>query len=146
MGFTDTEDGGGNESGSVRNFRRASLADRWRSLMCCLRPVDDEVQKLDFRHCSLNDVPAEIFNHERTLEVLYLDCNQITDLPRPLFHCHGLKELSLSDNEIVRLPHALASLIHLQVRLPLSAARCSIVWIKIFDSLCVRYWTCRRTP
>jgi erbb2-interacting protein len=85
-------------------------------LMCCLKPEEDDVQVLDYEHSSLSDVPAEVFNHERTLEILRLDCNQIADLPRPLFHCHGLKELWLSDNEIALLPPALASLIHLQVR------------------------------
>ena len=85
--------------------------------MCCLKPAEDDVQVLDYEHSSLTDVPAEVFNHERTLEVLRLDCNQIADLPRPLFHCHGLKELWLSDNEISQLPPALASLIHLQVNI-----------------------------
>jgi Leucine-rich repeat (LRR) protein len=129
MGQPDTEEEGANETPSSRKNssgpRRVSSATSggsgrsggWRKLLlCCLKPADDEVQELDYRHCSLNDVPPEVFTHERTLEVLYLDCNQITDLPRPLFHCHGLEELWLSDNEIVRLPHALASLINLKVR------------------------------
>lgn len=85
-------------------------------LMCCLAAQEDDVHELDYQHASLTDVPAEVFNHERTLEVLRLDCNQITELPRPLFHCHGLKELWLADNEISTLPPALASLIHLEVK------------------------------
>lgn len=60
-------------------------------------------------------VGLQVFSHERTLSVLYLDCNQLTDLPRPLFHCHGLEHLHLSDNEIGQLPHALSSLINLKV-------------------------------
>jgi Leucine-rich repeat (LRR) protein len=96
--------------------RVSSSSSGWRKmLMCCLKPEEDDVQVLDYEHSSLSDVPAEVFNHERTLEILRLDCNQIADLPRPLFHCHGLKELWLSDNEIALLPPALASLIHLQV-------------------------------
>ena len=30
-----------------------------------------------FRHASLDDVPNDIFNYERTLEVLHLDSNNI---------------------------------------------------------------------
>lgn len=109
----------GAESGA-RKSRASSAssasAGSWRKVFaCCLKAEDDDVQVLDYEHASLTDVPAEVFAHERTLEVLRLDCNQITDLPRPLFHCHGLKELYLSDNEIAQLPPALASLIHLQV-------------------------------
>ena len=48
----------------------------------CLRPEDDEVRVLDYRHCSLENVPADVFNWERTLEELYVDANQIRDLPR----------------------------------------------------------------
>lgn len=96
--------------------RVSSTSSGWRKiLMCCLKPDEDDVLVLDYEHSSLTDVPAEVFNHERTLEILRLDCNQISDLPRPLFHCHGLKELWLSDNEISQLPPALATLIHLQV-------------------------------
>lgn len=52
----------------------------------CLRPqIEEDVRELDYRHFSLNDVPAEVFNVERTLEDLYLDSNQIRDLPRVSF-------------------------------------------------------------
>ena len=132
MGHNDAADGDGADEGLVKGRKSSGSSRRksstatggtggagggggWRKFLCCLKPVDDEIQQLDFRHCSLNDVPAQVFNHERTLEVLYLDCNQITDLPRPLFHCHGLEQLWLSDNEISQLPHALASLINLKV-------------------------------
>ncbi|XP_046985837.1 protein lap1 [Schistocerca americana] len=80
----------------------------------CCRQQEEEVRRLDFQHCVLNDVPAQVFAFERTLEELYLDSNRICDLPRPLFHCHGLKVLSLSDNEVQGLPPAIASLINLQ--------------------------------
>lgn len=37
---------------------------------------------LDYSHCSLQQVPKEIFSFERTLEELYLDANQIEELPK----------------------------------------------------------------
>ncbi|XP_037288334.1 leucine rich repeat containing protein 7 lap1 isoform X2 [Rhipicephalus microplus] len=80
----------------------------------CLRPAREEVRVLDYAHHGLEDVPSEVFNYERTLEELYLNANQIKDLPRPLFHCHGLRKLNLSDNDIQTLPPALSSLISLE--------------------------------
>lgn len=80
----------------------------------CLWSEAEEVRVLDYRHCSLAEVPNEVFNYERTLEELFLDANQIRDLPRPLFHCHGLCKLGLGDNDIHSLPPAIASLISLE--------------------------------
>ncbi|KAL4237050.1 Leucine-rich repeat-containing protein [Mactra antiquata] len=81
----------------------------------CLRPkIEEDVKILDYRHCSLNDVPGEVFNFERTLEELLVDSNQIKDLPRELFYCHGLRKLSLSDNEIKQIPGAIGHLISLE--------------------------------
>lgn len=37
---------------------------------------------LDYSHCGLQQVPKEVFNFERTLEELYLDANQIEELPK----------------------------------------------------------------
>ena len=53
--------------------------------LSCLRKEEEEVTELDYRHCSLDDVPNEIFAYERTLEILRLDCNNIRDLPRYIF-------------------------------------------------------------
>ncbi|XP_052775673.1 leucine-rich repeat-containing protein 7-like isoform X2 [Mya arenaria] len=81
----------------------------------CLRPkIEEDVRLLDYRHCSLHDVPGEVFNFERTLEELLVDSNQIQDLPRELFYCHGLRKLSLSDNEIKQIPAAIGHLISLE--------------------------------
>ncbi|KAH9523503.1 Leucine-rich repeat-containing protein 7 [Bulinus truncatus] len=81
----------------------------------CLRPkIEEEVKVLDYRHSSLHDVPSEVFNRERTLEVLYCDSNQIRDLPRELFYCHGLRHLSISDNEVTTIPPAISSLGNLE--------------------------------
>lgn len=48
----------------------------------CLRPENDDVRLLEYSHSSLDDVPNEVFGYERTLEELFLDANQIKDLPR----------------------------------------------------------------
>lgn len=126
----ETNDGAGE---AMLKRRVVSTSSGWRKLLlCCLKAEEDDVQVLDYEHSSLTDVPVEIFNHERTLEILRLDCNQIADLPRPLFHCHGLKELWLSDNEISQLPPALASLIHLQVYSLNLAFHFAIFLISIF--------------
>ena len=54
-----------------------------RGFMCpCLGKVAEDVVTLDYRHCSLEHVPPEVFNNERTLEELYLDSNLIRELPR----------------------------------------------------------------
>lgn len=55
-----------------------------------------------------------VFQHERTLDELHLNCNRIADLPRQLFYCHELRILNLHDNEISILPAAISSLTNLQ--------------------------------
>lgn len=44
----------------------------------CNRQVD----YLDRSHCSLTFVPDEVYRYDRSLEELFLDANQIKDLPR----------------------------------------------------------------
>ncbi|CAG2161612.1 unnamed protein product [Oppiella nova] len=75
----------------------------------------DPLTTLDLSHKCLQDVPNNVFSHERTLEDLYLDANQIRDLPRALFHCEGLRGLYLSDNELQSIPSAVSSLTRLEV-------------------------------
>lgn len=82
--------------------------------LCCVRHGAEDVVELDYSHQSLADVPSDVFNHERTLEVLQCQCNRITELPRQLFMCHGLKRLDLSDNELQAIPVAISSLVNLQ--------------------------------
>nr|XP_045595962.1 mucin-17-like isoform X1 [Procambarus clarkii]XP_045595963.1 mucin-17-like isoform X1 [Procambarus clarkii] len=81
--------------------------------MCGGRGESDDIRTLDYCHASLSDVPADVFACERTLEELHLDSNQLSELPRQLFYCHGLRVLGLSDNELSSLPPAVASLINL---------------------------------
>lgn len=81
--------------------------------LCCVRPGVEDVLELDYSHQSLTDVPTEVFVYERTLEILYCQSNRITELPRQLFMCHGLKYLDLSDNELQAIPTAISSLVNL---------------------------------
>ncbi|XP_077982023.1 uncharacterized protein LOC144437030 [Glandiceps talaboti] len=80
----------------------------------CFAPQVEEIKELDFRHCNLMFVPEEIYEFEKSLEELYVDSNNIKDLPRPLFHCQNLRKLGASDNELCVLPPAIASLVSLE--------------------------------
>ncbi|XP_063623979.1 leucine-rich repeat-containing protein 1 [Cydia splendana] len=81
--------------------------------LCCVRPGVEDVCELDYSHQSLTDVPTEVFVYERTLETLLCNSNRISELPRQLFMCHGLKHLDLSDNELQAIPTAISSLVNL---------------------------------
>ncbi|NWW45939.1 LRRC7 protein, partial [Pedionomus torquatus] len=48
----------------------------------CFRGEEEIVSVLDYSHCGLQQVPKEVFSFERTLEELYLDANQIEELPK----------------------------------------------------------------
>ncbi|XP_069043185.1 erbin isoform X1 [Lepisosteus oculatus] len=80
----------------------------------CLRGEEESVTALDYSHCSLEQVPKEIFNYEKTLEELYLDANQIEELPKQLFNLQSLHRLSLPDNDLTALPASIANLINLR--------------------------------
>ncbi|XP_048510972.1 protein lap1 isoform X2 [Athalia rosae] len=90
------------------------MGSAWWQCAACLRTQEEDVCELQLNHCNLYDVPPDVFIYERTLEKLFLDANRIKDLPRPLFQCHELRVLSLSDNEVATLPPAIASLINLE--------------------------------
>uniref|UniRef100_A0A3P9KTA4 Erbin n=1 Tax=Oryzias latipes TaxID=8090 RepID=A0A3P9KTA4_ORYLA len=80
----------------------------------CLRGEEEVVTSLDYSHCSLETVPKEIFSFEKTLQELYLDANQIEELPKQLFNCQLLNRLSVPDNDLAVLPAAIANLINLR--------------------------------
>uniref|UniRef100_A0A8D0HLC8 Leucine rich repeat containing 7 n=1 Tax=Sphenodon punctatus TaxID=8508 RepID=A0A8D0HLC8_SPHPU len=80
----------------------------------CFRGEEEIISVLDYSHCSLQQVPKEVFNFERTLEELYLDANQIEDLPKQLFNCQALRKLSIPDNDLSSLPANIASLVNLK--------------------------------
>ncbi|XP_078418903.1 erbin isoform X2 [Cetorhinus maximus] len=80
----------------------------------CLRGEEEAVTVLDYSHCSLEQVPKEIFPFDKTLEELYLDANQIEELPKQLFNCQSLHKLSMPDNDLTVLPASIANLINLR--------------------------------
>ncbi|XP_029023954.1 erbin isoform X2 [Betta splendens] len=80
----------------------------------CLRGEEEIVTSLDYSHCSLETVPKEIFSFEKTLQELYLDANQIEELPKQLFNCQLLHRLSMPDNDLTVLPATIANLINLR--------------------------------
>uniref|UniRef100_A0A3Q3B2W6 Erbb2 interacting protein n=1 Tax=Kryptolebias marmoratus TaxID=37003 RepID=A0A3Q3B2W6_KRYMA len=80
----------------------------------CLRGEEETVTSLDYSHCSLETVPKEIFSYEKTLQELYLDANQIEELPKQLFNCQLLNRLSMPDNDLTVLPAVIANLINLR--------------------------------
>ncbi|XP_051788465.1 leucine-rich repeat-containing protein 7 isoform X1 [Erpetoichthys calabaricus] len=80
----------------------------------CFRGEEEVISVLDYSHCSLQQVPKEIFSFERTLEELYLDANQIEELPKQLFNCQALRKLSMPDNDLSNLPTTIASLVNLK--------------------------------
>ncbi|XP_041446288.1 leucine-rich repeat-containing protein 7 isoform X3 [Xenopus laevis] len=80
----------------------------------CFRGEEEIISVLDYSHCSLQQVPKEVFSLERTLEELYLDANQIEELPKQLFSCQALRKLSIPDNDLSNLPTTIASLVNLK--------------------------------
>ncbi|XP_075688943.1 leucine-rich repeat-containing protein 7 isoform X7 [Rhinoderma darwinii] len=80
----------------------------------CFRGEEEIISVLDYSHCSLQQVPKEVFSLERTLEELYLDANQIEELPKQLFSCQALRKLSMPDNDLSSLPATIASLVNLK--------------------------------
>uniref|UniRef100_A0A8C5QNJ5 Leucine rich repeat containing 7 n=1 Tax=Leptobrachium leishanense TaxID=445787 RepID=A0A8C5QNJ5_9ANUR len=80
----------------------------------CFRGEEEVISVLDYSHCSLQQVPKEVFNFERTLEELYLDANQIEELPKQLFSCQSLRKLSMPDNDLSSLPTTISSLVNLK--------------------------------
>ena len=50
-----------------------------------------QVEYVDKRHCSLSNVPEDLFRYARSLEELLLDANHLRELPKVRTqHCHGV--------------------------------------------------------
>lgn len=72
------------------------------------------VDVIEKRQCNLHELPAEVERSASCLEELYLDCNQICEIPEGLCRCKKLRSLSLGQNKILRVPPAIGSLIALE--------------------------------
>lgn len=71
----------------------------------CTRQIDF----IDRRNFQLSEVPDEIYRHEATLEELLLDQNAIQELPAKIFRLTNLRKLTISENDIMRLPPMIAN-------------------------------------
>lgn len=59
---------------------------RWAGIKSCFAGMEcegnGEMVVLDLQHCNLTSVPTDVFKAEPNLEEIYLDANQIRELPR----------------------------------------------------------------
>uniref|UniRef100_A0A0N5API2 Protein lap1 n=1 Tax=Syphacia muris TaxID=451379 RepID=A0A0N5API2_9BILA len=62
------------------------------------------VDVIDRTQCSLEEIPSEVERSAHTLEELYLDCNQISEISEKLARCRKLRTLSLAQNKLLRVP------------------------------------------
>eukprot|EP00794_Sanderia_malayensis_P012000 gene12000-13238_t len=76
--------------------------------------LNRQLEVIDKRHCNLTNVPDEVLRQERSLEELYLDANQLRDLPKQLFRLYKLRRLSIGDNEIENIPTEIGNLVNLE--------------------------------
>lgn len=59
-----------------------------------------QVQYIDRRHSNLAFIPDEIYRYERYLQELFLDANQIKDLPRV---CKAQKLCDKLDEDLIHV-------------------------------------------
>ncbi|VEL30540.1 unnamed protein product [Protopolystoma xenopodis] len=69
-----------------------------------LKGCGRHVEKIDRRHSNLLIIPDEVLRNCRTLEECRLDANQIKDFPKNFFRMERIRYLTLSDNELSRIP------------------------------------------
>ncbi|XP_036334982.1 protein lap1 isoform X2 [Rhagoletis pomonella] len=85
-----------------------------RCFSCLANQNDDIILELDFSNNILSDAFPNVWQHERTLEELYLNSARITSLPPELFYCQNLRVLVVSNNNLESVPNAVAALRQLQ--------------------------------
>ncbi|CAL8100696.1 unnamed protein product [Calicophoron daubneyi] len=74
-----------------------------------VKPCGKQIDQIDRRHAKLEQVPDEVLRNFRTLEECRLDANQIKELPKNFFRLERIRCLTLSDNDIKRIPPGLGS-------------------------------------
>ncbi|KAH8849884.1 Protein scribble like [Schistosoma japonicum] len=72
-------------------------------------PCGRHIDHIDRRHSKLEQVPDDVIRNFRTLEECRLDANQIKELPKNFFRLKRIRLLTLSDNELTRLPTGIGS-------------------------------------
>ncbi|CAH8488459.1 unnamed protein product [Schistosoma rodhaini] len=72
-------------------------------------PCGRHTDHIDRRHSKLEQVPDDVIRNFRTLEECRLDANQIKELPKNFFRLKRIRLLTLSDNELTRLPTGIGS-------------------------------------
>ncbi|CAH8466087.1 unnamed protein product [Heterobilharzia americana] len=72
-------------------------------------PCGRQIDHIDRRHSKLEQVPDDVMRNFRTLEECRLDANQIKELPKNFFRLKRIRLLTLSDNELTRLPTGIGS-------------------------------------
>ncbi|KAA0189125.1 Leucine-rich repeat-containing protein 1 [Fasciolopsis buskii] len=76
-----------------------------------VKPCGKQIDHIDRRHAKLDQVPDEVLRSFRTLEECRLDANQIKELPkaRNFFRLERIRYLTLSDNDLTRIPPGLGN-------------------------------------
>jgi Leucine-rich repeat (LRR) protein len=109
--------------------------------------------KLSFTNCffklrNVTIIFANIrqFGSLKQLKTLWLDDNQLSELPICLCQLDGLTTLRLSGNDLSSMPNAISSLILLEVLVSSQTFQFSCVFILFatsifyFNVLCPRHW------
>ncbi|XP_053967633.1 protein lap1 isoform X2 [Anastrepha ludens] len=85
-----------------------------RCFSCLAKENDEIILELDFSNNALTDIFPNIWQHERTLEELYLSSAHIKSLPPELFYCQNLRVLVVNNNNLESIPNAISALRQLQ--------------------------------
>ncbi|KAM7538314.1 hypothetical protein Aperf_G00000076912 [Anoplocephala perfoliata] len=94
-----------------------------------------QIESIEKSHASLTSVPDDVLRSYRTLEECKLDANQIKELPSAFFRLEKLRILSVSDNELTRIPPGIGNFSSL---VELDISRNEIVSLKKLQKLELR--------
>nr|CDS30895.1 cell polarity protein,leucine rich repeat [Hymenolepis microstoma] len=74
-----------------------------------IKGCGSQIDTIEKSHASLTSVPDDVLRSYRTLEECKLDANQIKELPSAFFRLEKIRILSMSDNELTRIPPAIGN-------------------------------------